>query len=274
MLMAERNAHATGHQHQRTLCRTVEDEVATRRLRLNHRAHLGHIVQPVGGPAFGLALHADAVPGLARRIRQRVVAAHGVPIDGQHQRQVLAWCEREQLATIHRLQVERGDDVALCFLAGNAQCSRAAPAARPGGVAAVDLLFRVDQQLGERAIGLGPGGNDLVIRHLAQHLADGLQQAATHQRIVFGQHAQRRMLLDDAGQCVFQRIEPVDVAGVRQHGAGQRPRLGARGLVRLVEERLHLRVLLEQQRVEVRGDLGAPVLEQWHGGLNEGNGLG
>lgn len=152
-----------------------------------------------------------------------------------------------------------------------AELALAAPAAGLRGVGAVDLFLRGNQQRRERLVGLAPGRDDLVGRGLAEHVLDGLQQAAADDRVVLGQHAQRGVLLDDARQRAGNLVEPVDVRGIGQHRARQCAGLAAGGLVRLVEEGLHLRMALEHDPVEVAGD-GLPVrLQRGNGGFDDGD---
>ncbi len=231
------------------------------------------VVQPVRRATARLALDADPVPRLARRIGQRVVAAGRRPIDGQQQRQVLSGPEGGQHAAVGRLQIERGNDFALLHLARNAQAARATPAPRLGRVVAVDRLLGIDQDLRQHAIGLAPGADDLVGRRFAQHVADRLQQAAADDRIVLGLDAQRGVLLHDARQRAGQRLELIDMAGEGEHRAGQRPGLRAVDLVGLVEEGLQLRMLGQQQPIEMLGDRFAVLLQHGHRGLDQRDGI-
>ncbi|MCY1543966.1 hypothetical protein D9M68_798100 [compost metagenome] len=125
----------------------------------------------------------------------------------------------------------------------------------------------------QRAIGFGPGRNDVVAGDFAQHLADGFEQTRADDGVVLGKHAQGRVFLHDARQGRRNRIELVDVRSVGQHGARQGARLSALGLVGLVEEGLDLGVVAKHQRVEMPGDVFALLFEQRHGGLDEGDGL-
>jgi len=268
------DADAAGHQHQGPLRRGFQLEVAAGRQHLQLRADHRLRMQPVRDPAALLALDADPVERLARRVRQRVVAPHRFAVHRQHQRQVLARHEIEQRAAVDRLQVERGDQLALHLAPRHPEGALTAPAAVARCIAGIHLFLGGDQQVGQRLVGLAPGGQDLVGGGFAQHLADGAQQALADDRVVLGQHAERGVLVDDARQRAGDLVEAVDVRGIGQHGAGQRLGLGAAGLVGLVEEGLHLRVLAEHELVEVAGDGLALLLQDRHGGLDEGDGLG
>ncbi|MCY1371924.1 hypothetical protein D9M69_590940 [compost metagenome] len=140
-------------------------------------------------------------------------------------------------------------------------------------IGAVDGFFRGDEQARQRFVGLAPGGDHLVGGGIAEHLLHGAQQVVADDRVVLRQHAQRGVLLDDAGQGAGDRFEPVDVRAVRDDRPRQRARLRAGRLVRLVEEGLHLRMALEHDLVEVAGDGLAVGLERGHGGLDDGDGL-
>ena len=79
------------------------------------------------------------------------------------------------------------------------------------------------------------------------------------------------MLLDDARQRAGNFLEPVDVSGIGQHRARECARLAAGGLVRLVEECLHLRLALEHDPVEVARDRLSVRLERGYGGFDDGD---
>ena len=265
------DADAGTDQHQR-LARGTQGEIAGRgeQLQLIALAHL--LMQMVGDPPTNLALDADAVLAAVRRLRQRVVAPHLFAIQAQAQADVLAGNEVEQGAAIGWLQVEGGDLLALAHLAHHAEGTPAAPAASRTFGGGIDLLLGADQQVGQLAIGRGPGGDHRVGRHLgAEHLADGAQQAAADDRVVLGEDLQRHVLLHDLPNQRAERLQAVDVLGVHQHAVGQRARLVAAGLVRLVEQRAHLRVLGEHDAVEVGGQRLAAGFQQGHRGLDDGD---
>ena len=81
---------------------------------------------------------------------------------------------------------------------------------------------------------------------------------------------QRHMLLDDLVDQPAELLQPVDVAGIHQHAVGQRARLVAVGLVRLVEKRPHLGVLGQHELVEMGGQRFATRLQQRDGGFDDG----
>ena len=60
------------------------------------------------------------------------------------------------------------------------------------------------------------------------------------------------------------------MARVHEHAVRERARLLAAGLVGLVEERAHFRMLAEQDRIEVRGERFTAAFEQRHGGGDDG----
>jgi hypothetical protein len=82
--------------------------------------------------------------------------------------------------------------------------------------------------------------------------------------------AQGNMLADDGADKVAQRLEAVDVFRVHEHAIGQCARLVAGDLVGLVEIGPHLRVLVEEDVVEVGGQRLATGLQQGHGGTDNG----
>ncbi len=177
--------HAAADQHQR-LVPGREGELACRREQLDDRA-LRHVVQRIGDHAARLALDADAILATVAGSGQRVVAALFLAIDFQPQTDVLAGQELHQRPVILRLQVKRGDLLALLDLARNAERARATPASRRFGLGLVEVFFLADEQVGELLIGRRPGvdyriGGD----GLAKHLADGAQQAIADQRVMLG----------------------------------------------------------------------------------------
>jgi len=94
--------------------------------------------------------------------------------------------------------MERGDLLALGDLARDAKAPGPAPATGSGGAGLVEALLGIDEDVGQLLVGGGPGvdhrvGGDL----LAQHLADGPQQATADDRVMLGQDLQRDVLVDD-----------------------------------------------------------------------------
>lgn len=197
------DAHATGHKHERTIAIVdgrVQREIPAGRLDVQNGANPRLPVQPIGNQPAMLPLDADAVQRPARSVGQRVVPAHFLAAHVQEEREVLARDEVQQRQAVHRLQVERGDEVALGLAAGDAEFARAAPAARARRVRGIHLLLGGDQNAGQRLVCLAPGGDDLVGRGFAQHFADRAQQTVADDRVVLGQHAECGVFVDDARQ--------------------------------------------------------------------------
>ncbi|MNZ58627.1 hypothetical protein D3C78_766410 [compost metagenome] len=120
-------------------------------------------------------------------------------------------------------------------------------------------------------VGSAPGTHHLRCGDfLTQHFGNRSQQAAADDRVVFRENLQGHVLVDDLGHQIAQLIQLVDVPCIHQHAVGQRPRLVAAGLVRLVEQWSHLRVLREHHAIEV-GDKGfAAAFEQRNSGFDDG----
>ena len=77
------------------------------------------------------------------------------------------------------------------------------------------------------------------------------------------------MLVDDLADKAAKLLQLVDVAGIHQHAVGQGARLVTAGLVGLVEQRAHLRVLAEHHLVEVGGQCFAAAFQQGDSGLDD-----
>nr|GEU28290.1 hypothetical protein [Tanacetum cinerariifolium] len=253
----------------------AERELARRHEQLEHRSFLHLVVQVARCNAARLALDADAVVSAAGLLtvllRQRVVTAHFHAIDHEAHPDVLASPVSEQRPAIRCSQVERRDLIALHHLARDPEGAGATPAAGRGRLLVVDGRLRPHQQVGQLLVRGAPGrqhgvGGDLG----AKHVAYGLQQPRSHQRVVFRQNLQRHVLLDDAPGHVAQRPEVVDVPRIHQHRVGQRARLRAAALMGLVEQGTHLRMVGQQVLVEIRGERFAAAFEQGHGGFDNG----
>ncbi|MNS74914.1 hypothetical protein D3C72_1084030 [compost metagenome] len=265
-----RDAYAAADQHQRFVA-VFQHEVARWRRQLYGVASLHVVVEMVRHLAARFALDADAVGLAIAGGRQGILAAHGHAIDGGHHADVLAGRKVEHGLAIGGRQQEGRDLAAFHRLAAHGKVARAAPAARRGRLRLVDAPFFAGQDVGQLAVGRAPGIDDRVAGDLcAQHFADRLQQAGTDQRIVLGADLQGHMLVDDGGHEVTQRIQFIDMFGIHQHAIGQRALLVAAVLVRLVKVRQHFRMVAEQVLVEVARQRFAALLEDGHGGRDDG----
>ena len=188
------DADAGGDQHQR-LVAVTQDEIASRRKQIQLVALGDPVMQVIGDPSTRLALDADAVFAAVAGSGKRIVAAHFLAVDVQPQADVLSRLERQQRLAVHRLQVERGDFLALRLLACHAEAPHTAPAAIGLGAGGIHRLLGLDQQVGQLLVGRAPGFEDFVGGDLfAEDLADRPQQASADDRIVFGQHLQETCL--------------------------------------------------------------------------------
>lgn len=97
----------------------------------------------------------------------------------------------------------------------------------------------------------GPGVDDGGRRNLAEHLADGGDQMTADDRIVLGANAHRAVPHGGMPQGARKHGRIVDEGRVCVDRMCERARLGARALVRHVEELLELRIVGEEARVEV-----------------------
>ena len=139
------------------------------------------------------------------------------------------------------------------------------------GIGLVGGLFCTDQNVGQLAIGSGPGVNHFIGGHIGpQHLADGTQQVAAHNRVVLGQHLQGDVLVDDLRGQIAQAGQVVNVLGIHQHAARQGAGLGTGLLVHAVEQRLYLGAFGQHQTVKMGGQRFAPGFQQRHGGFDNG----
>ena len=108
----------------------------------------------------------------------------------------------------------------------------------------------------------------------AQDFGDCAQQAGADNRVVLRQNLQGHVLVDDLGHQVAQLVELVDMARIHQYAISQGARLVTAGLVSLVEQWAHLRILGEHHAVEV-GDQGfAAAFQQRYSGFDDGTVLG
>eukprot|EP00160_Parvularia_atlantis_P001937 Unigene11584_Nuclearia_a/m.35293 Unigene11584_Nuclearia_a/g.35293 ORF Unigene11584_Nuclearia_a/g.35293 Unigene11584_Nuclearia_a/m.35293 type:complete len:305 (+) Unigene11584_Nuclearia_a:299-1213(+) len=263
------NPHATADQHQRLVAGN-QGEIASRWEQLQGIAHRQYVVQVVGDLAARLALDADAVFLAVAQCRQGIVTALLGTVDVQLQADVLARLGLEHRLAIHRGKVERYDFAAFLLTAYQAEFAGTAPATFGLFLLFIEILFGTDQDVGQLAIGRAPGiyhggGGDF----LAQHFFDGAQQAAADDRVVLGQNLQGNVLVDDLADQAAKLLQLVDVAGIHQHAVGQGARLVTTGLVGLVEQRTHLRVLAEHHLVEVGGQRFAAAFQQGDSGLDD-----
>ena len=140
-------------------------------------------------------------------------------------RDVLPRLERRQRPAVLRLEVERRDDVALAHLAIDDERPVAVPAAGSGGLRCVDLGLAAREDLGEEPVRLGPGGDDLVGRGVAEHVLDRDEQVLADDRVVLGLNPERAVLLSDELDRGTKRGGIVDMGGISANGAGQGPLL-------------------------------------------------
>ena len=108
--------------------------------------------------------------------------------------------------------------------------------------------------------------SDLV----AEHFGDGTQQAGANNRVVLREDLQGDVLVDDLRHQIAQLVELIDVPGVHQHAIGQGTWLVAAGLMRLIEQRAHLRVFGEHHAVEVGDQRFTAAFQQRHSGFDDG----
>ncbi len=269
-----RDADAPGDQQQR-LGRRLQDELASRRKDLQHGAFMGLSVQEARDQATRLMLDADAIALTLTGRRDRIVAPVLDAVQGDAQAQILAGLGDAGRQAVDRFQVEGADLFAFRLNQRDAERASAAPASRRVGLGRIALLFGADQQIGQLAIGCGPGVDHRIGGHLgAQHLANALQQGDAHQRIVIRLDLQGDVLVDDLLDQRSQGIQAIDVASVHQHCPGQCPRLGTAGLVGTVEQRTDLGVVVQQFVVEVPGQGFTAGFQQRNGGLDDGLLLG
>jgi hypothetical protein len=135
------------------------------------------------------------------------------------------------------------------------------------------LLFTADQNVGQEAIGFGPGGNDLIGRAGAQNFTNRGQQILAHDGIMFGLDGEGGVFLRDHFHRVSQDLQIVDVRGIGGNRPRQRPLLRAGRLVRRVEEGGDFRIVGEHPLVEVPGQGFAMLGQDWRGGFHNGDGL-
>lgn len=81
---------------------------------------------------------------------------------------------------------------------------------------------------------------------------------------------QRDVLVDDLGHQVAQRLELINVTGIHEYAVCQCAGLIAAGLMRLIEQRAHLRVAAQQFFVEVGGQRFSPAFQQGYGRFDDG----
>jgi len=252
------------------------DQVALLDLGVQHvRHHAGRRGRLAALPGF--ALDRDAQGLLARRGRQTVLARLvQAQLGHRHAHaHILPRHEAGHRAAVGRHQVERSDLITLGHLALHAKAAPACPAAGLGGSGLVQAFFHAAQQLGQLAVGGGPGGDQLIGGGLsAQHLADRGQQVFADDGVVLAADAQAHVLVRDQLQHRGQHTRVVDVFGIGRHRHGQGLLLCARSLVALVEDGLELGVVLEHAGIKVAGQGHAVLLEHGGGGFDEGAGLG
>jgi len=135
----------------------------------------------------------------------------------------------------------------------------------------IDRGFRADQDVGQLPVRSAPGTHHLWCGDLfAEHFGNGAQQAGTDDRVMLWQNLQGDVFVDDLRHQIAQLVELIDVPRVHQHAVGQGTRLIATGLMRLVEQRPHLRVFGEHHAVEMRDQRLAAAFQQRHGGFDDG----
>ncbi len=289
-----RDADARADQDQRVGA-VVEGEVAERRgeqqfvpgadLAVQVRRH-----RPVGGvpgaadPADG-DLRRDAV----RRAGQGVLAGLARPA-GQvdRHRHVLAGTVAGGLGAVGRAERERQDVLGL-----RAALQDAPGPVHGGRVAAgvpVEPRLLGDEEGREQPVDLRPGVAHLGGDGVAEDGADGVEQVPSHDRVLLGAHAERGVLVRDAGQQPLRggpRVRPAQRPGEGGDRARQGAPLLAVGLVALVEQVPQFWTRGEHGRVEPARDLRAAggdggqcrsddlgVVGGEHGRLPEGEGIG
>jgi hypothetical protein len=87
---------------------------------------------------------------------------------------------------------------------------------------------------------------------------------------MFREDLQGDVLVDDFGNQIAQLLELINVSSVHEDTVGQRARLIAARLVRLVKKWLNLRVSAEQLLVEMSSQRFTAAFQQWHGRFDDG----
>ena len=169
-----------------------------------------------------LALDRDAQPSLPRRVRQAVLARLHQAQFGhvKAHRHVLARLVARHLATIGRLQVERGDFAAFRLAPRDAEGAPAGPAAGLGGGIGIQPRLFGDQQVRQLTVGGGRGIDEFIGGGLAQHFADRRQQMLADDGVMLGAHAQADVLVHDARHHRRQHRWIIDLLGI---GGRRRP---------------------------------------------------
>lgn len=265
----------------------VQEELARRVRQLDDVALPVGGVQPVGDEARGPAVaprvppDADAVVVGARRLAERVLAGLEAAElrDEDAQADVLAGAEARQrqrpAGAVLGREVEAGDLGRLGRAAQDPEaapprpaprahaCARVPGRRRGGGERRVELRLALDEDVGERLVGGGPGGGDLGGDDgVAEDGGDGGEQVRADDGVLVGGDAEAGVPVGDALDGGRQPAEVVDVGGVGEHGGGESARLPPRRLARRVEDLVQLRVRRQHVPVEERRDLHAALLER------------
>ncbi len=269
-----RDAHPAADQHQRFIA-GGQGELARWREQVDRRADLQLIMQVVGHPPTGFTLDADAVLAGIAEGRQGIVAAHFFAIEQQRHTNVLTGLGGEDRAVVQRGEIEGRDFGTFLHALDQLERPRTPPAARRLGFLVIDRSFGADQDVRQLTVGRAPGAHHLGSGNLAaQHFGNRTQQAGPHDRVMFRQDLQGHVFVDDLRHQITQLIQLVDMSCIHQHTIGQGTGLVAADLVRLVEQRAHLRVLGEHHAVEMGDQRFAAAFQQGHGGFDDGTVLG
>ena len=130
---------------------------------------------------------------------------------------------------------------------------------RPSAGTELMLNCRLDEDVGQLAVGGDPGVLDVVGQGVAQDGGKGADEVLADDGVLLGLDEERGVLVGDALDGAAQGRQVVNVRGVGKDGVGEGCLLRARVLVAHREDVEQLRVRAEHGGIEGGGD-GAPVL--------------
>ena len=216
-------------------------------------------------------LHGDAQHAAAGSLRQRVLTRlgdlHGLREDA-HGR-VLTREIAGNRAAVGRTEVERDDVFGFLNAVDAFKGTPAGPAALSSGLLVVDILFGLDEDVGEHAVGSGPGINQFRRSGGTEHFLNGFNEVVTDDLILLGANAKRAVALSDLLDGAEEVFRMLNVLSISKHGSGERLLLRTASLVRLIEDVAQFGVLRKHARIEMLGEIDAVGLQNGNGGLDQ-----
>ena len=158
-----------------------------------------------------------------------------------------------QSATIHCLQIKRGDDTAFRLFAHHLEFTPTIPTALNSFLFGITLLFCGYQNIRQLAISRRPSRNQIAVHRHTQNLADGMQQVLTHDGVLVGLYVQAHVFRHNQIHRIAQHRQVFNVFRIRQHRARQSLGLATAALVSHVEGFFQLRMVVQHAFVKIIG---------------------